>query len=156
MYLKYDFRKANTRVIIVSKAQQFQMDWHFPVSLGSLFTSVLKSLVHRWLVHESKVDSFFWLHQWQQSTLREHFHQACTVPFHLTNPSPQSWPQPGDDRCRLFSFCLRCILFLFGFTTVRNYILDHTSQYLQRRKKNNSKNGLYRYQKAYVTLKIHM
>lgn len=130
MYLKYNFRKAHTKVIIVSKARQFQMDWHFPLPLWSLFTSVLKSLVHRWLVHESKVNSFFWLLQRQQSLLREHFH--CALSSH--QPSVQSWPQPGDDRCRLFYFCVRCILFLFGFTVIKNYILDRTSQYLQRNK----------------------
>lgn len=58
MYHQYHFRKADSRVIIVSKALHFQKDWHFPLSLGSLFTSVLKSLVHRWLVYEPKADFF--------------------------------------------------------------------------------------------------
>lgn len=39
--------KADSREIIVSKAQLFQKDWHIKLSLVSLFVSVLKHLVHQ-------------------------------------------------------------------------------------------------------------
>lgn len=50
-------RKADSGEIVVSKAQLFQKDWHISLSLVSLFFSVLKSLVHQWLVNEPKAES---------------------------------------------------------------------------------------------------
>jgi len=58
VYRGYNFRKADSGVITVPKAQHFQKDWHFLLPLESLFTSVFKSLVHRWLAHEPGVNSF--------------------------------------------------------------------------------------------------
>lgn len=127
--------KTNSRVIIVSKAQHFKKNWHFPLSLGSLFTSVRESLVHRWLVHEPKVDSFSWLHQWQLSFLHKNFHQARAVSFHLTNASPRSCASaPVKAGAGYFLSVQGADYFSFGSTVIGNYILGHISQYLYSKK----------------------
>lgn len=81
-------RKADPRAIIVSKARLFQKDCHIPLSSGSVFTSVLKSLVDWLLVNEPSTDSSLWLHQRHLHLLCQQVHWACMVPFMSYQPLP--------------------------------------------------------------------
>lgn len=118
--------KADSREIIVSKAQLCQKDWHVKLSLVSLLVSVLKHLVHQWLVNEPKADfgtspkasqSSFWTHP---------LGLLSAVWAHLLLPAILSCNPPVTGisfLCKLLICALVSFLFFYclvGFTVIGN------------------------------------